>query len=414
MGSQKYPKENEFDQFIKNRSGFDNAMTEVEHTIFYIKIGDDHLAGALDRFAQLFIAPLMLPECMEREMEAVESEFQNDVDEDVFRISQIYASMVYNGHPAANFTWGNLKTLKHGISSEKLHEVVHEFRRKVYKSNRMTLCIQSELSLEKQQELVVSNFNEIQPEYRTILKQISYDPFVDVFKPDFHKKMFYVKSTTKKRKLFMTFLLPSIEKIYKDKSIEYLAYLFNYEGRDSLNSFLKKTSLAHQIVAKIGARSFEGNSMFTFFTIEVNLTSEGLDETNRVLDAIFSYIFMIKMTTLEEHKEIFDEFREIKETLFKYRAESSAVDNVLEIAVNMRTMAAEDVVIGREVCPEFDAQMMQKMIDKINDSRFNLLILSDKYSKYDLVEKWFGTKYAAVGNFCIGNFNLNFSEMKLF
>jgi nardilysin len=139
MGSEKFPKENEFDQFIKNRNGFDNAMTECEHTIFYFKIDEEHLAGALDRFSQFFIAPLMSQNSMEREMEAVESEFQNDINSDVYRINQLFASLVRQGHPAANFTWGNLKTLRDGISQENLHRIVHEFRRKFYKSNRMNL-----------------------------------------------------------------------------------------------------------------------------------------------------------------------------------------------------------------------------------------------------------------------------------
>ena len=396
MGSEKFPKENEFDQFIKNRNGFDNAMTECEHTVFYFKIGNEHLAGALDRFSQFFISPLMLVESMEREMKAVESEFQNDANNDVYRINQIFASMVIDDHPAANFTWGNLKTLKHEIRSDQLHQTVHEFCRKFYKSNRMNLCIQSSLSLDEQQDMVVKYFSEIKPEYGTIFKNLSVDPFVDVFKVEFHKKMFYVKSKAKKRKLFMTFLMPSIETDYQNKSLEYLAYLFGYEGRQSLNAYLKKNSLAHHITAKIGARSFEGNSMFTLFTIEISLTREGLEDLHSVLDAIFAYLFIIKMTPIEEHKEIYGEFREIRETLMRYRQEKSAIENVQELAVNMKYFNDFDVIIGRELCPEFDAKIMKRMIDKINDSRFNLMILSDEYPKYDKIEKWFGTEYAEV------------------
>jgi DNA polymerase IIIc chi subunit len=63
----------------------------------------------------------------------------------------------------------------------------------------------------------------------------------------------------------------------------------------------------------------------------------------------------------------------------------------------MRYFDDKDLIVGREMCPEFDEKVMTKMIDGINDRRFNLMILSDQYQKYDKVEKWFGTEYAEVG-----------------
>lgn len=409
MGSEKFQKENEFDQFIKNRNGFDNAMTECEHTIFYFKIGEEHLVGALDRFSQFFISPLMSLDSMEREMQAVESEFQNDVNNDVFRINQLFASMVRDGHPAANFTWGNLKTLKAGVKRQDLHQTVHEFRRKFYKSNRMNLCIQSSLGLEYVQKMVEEYFSEVKPEYGTIFKTISVDPFVDVFKPDFYNKMFYVKSKTKKRKLFLTFLIPASDMDSKNKSLEYLAFLINYEGRESLSAYFKKQSLALHIAAKIGGRNFEGNSMFTFFTIEVSLTRYGYEDLTRVVDAIFGYLFIIKMTPMDEHKEVFAEFKEINDTLFNYRKEKPLLENVQELALNMRYFKDEDVIVGKEVCPEFDEQVLKKFIDRINDKRFNLMVLSDNYPKYDKTEKWFGTEYAEVGKSSIKSLNIFFN-----
>lgn len=397
MGSAKYPMENCFDEFIKNRNGFDNAMTECEFTVFYFRINEEYLAGALDRFAQFFISPLMSVESMEREMQAVESEFQNDINSDVYRVNQLFASMVRDEHPASNFTWGNLKTLQAGISCEDLYRIVHAYRQKFYKSNRMNLCVQSSMSLFRMQDLVETYFNDIKPEYGSIMKTISIDPFVDVFKTEFHTKMFYVKSKVKKRKIFLTFILPSIEKDYKDRSLEYLAFLFNYEGREGLNAYLRKMSLALHITGKIGSRTFEGNSMFTFFAIEVSLTRDGYDNLDVVLDAIFGYLFIIKMTPIDEHKEIFEEFKEIKNILFKYRKEKSSIENVQELSINMRYFQDEDVIVGRDTCPDFNELTMKTMIERINDKRFNLMVLSSNYPKYDKVEKWFGTEYATVG-----------------
>lgn len=73
MGSEKYPNENDLDKYINKYGGSDNAFTECEHTVFYFEIVEKAIAGALDRFSQLFISPLMLRDSMDREREAVES-----------------------------------------------------------------------------------------------------------------------------------------------------------------------------------------------------------------------------------------------------------------------------------------------------------------------------------------------------
>ena len=38
MGSEKYPDENDFDRFIQQSGGFDNASTDCETTVFYFDI----------------------------------------------------------------------------------------------------------------------------------------------------------------------------------------------------------------------------------------------------------------------------------------------------------------------------------------------------------------------------------------
>lgn len=395
MGSEKYPKENEFDQYVSVHGGFDNAYTECEHTLFHFDIIEKHLAGALDRFTQFFIAPLMSIDSMEREMEAVESEFQSNSIDDEVRVMQIYCSLVSPSHPASNFIWGNLETLKHGISKEKLNERLRVFKKRNYVAEKMFLCIQSSIDMTRLERTVVKYFSDIprgSEDLQTTSKVKSYS---DVFKPSFHEKIFFVKSTADKCKLFMTFLLPPMGK--EMKYLEYLAYLIQSEGAGSLIEFFMDEQLALKVKAKVSSQSFEGNSYFTLFTIEVNLTSKGFEDFDQVLEAIFAFLLLLKTTTLDDHKKRYTEFKEIKETLFKYRKENSAIENVQELAVNMKYFNKEDVIVGREICPDFDEKVVKKMIESVNERKFNLLILSDKYPKHDKEEQWFGTKYAEIG-----------------
>jgi nardilysin len=394
MGSAKFPKENEFDQYVAAHGGFDNAYTESEYTLFHFDIIEKHLAGALDRFSQFFISPLLSLDCMEREMQAVESEFQSNSIDDEVRVSQVYCTMVHDSHPASNFIWGNLKTLKDGIRRNKLNEKLHEFREKNYVANQMFLCIQSSIDMARLERTVEKYFSDIR-RGSEILQTPNIQSCFEIFKPNFYEKMFFVKSTTEKCKLLMTFLLPVVN--FEYKFLEYLASLIEYEGSGSLSDLFMDELLALKVKTKVGHQSFEGNSMFTLFTIEVNLTSKGYQDFDNVLEAVFAFLLLLKSTKIDEHKRRYEEFREIKDTLFKYQKEKPSIENVQELAVNSRYFNDENVIIGKEICPEFDEKVVKSLVEKLNERKFNLMVLSDKYQKYDKIEKWFGTEYAEIG-----------------
>jgi insulysin len=73
MGTEKYPKENDYNQYLAEHSGHSNAFTGMENTNYYFEVGQEWLEGALDRFAQFFISPLFSDGCTERELKAVDS-----------------------------------------------------------------------------------------------------------------------------------------------------------------------------------------------------------------------------------------------------------------------------------------------------------------------------------------------------
>ncbi|OWM66636.1 hypothetical protein CDL15_Pgr010287 [Punica granatum] len=74
MGSSKYPDENEYDSYLSKHGGSSNAYTEAEHTCYHFEVKREFLKGALERFSQFFISPLVKMEAMEREVLAVDSE----------------------------------------------------------------------------------------------------------------------------------------------------------------------------------------------------------------------------------------------------------------------------------------------------------------------------------------------------
>ena len=72
LGTEKYPKENDYESFLSKYGGFSNAYTDMEDTNYYFSLTStaspkndkdacietsEALEGGLDRLAQFFIAP---------------------------------------------------------------------------------------------------------------------------------------------------------------------------------------------------------------------------------------------------------------------------------------------------------------------------------------------------------------------
>ena len=51
MGSEKYPNEKEYSEFIKHNAGGDNAWTSGSNTNYYLYIDRNHFEKALDMLA---------------------------------------------------------------------------------------------------------------------------------------------------------------------------------------------------------------------------------------------------------------------------------------------------------------------------------------------------------------------------
>lgn len=148
LGSEKYPNETGFEQFIQKSGGFCNAGTDSEETTYYFRLREPFLNEGLDRFSNLIRSPLLRMDSMMREREAVDSEYSAKRNSDGARQYQLLASLSHDTHPFRKFNCGNLKTLKENIDDNVLYDSVHAFKQRHYSAHRMYVCVQSKQSLD--------------------------------------------------------------------------------------------------------------------------------------------------------------------------------------------------------------------------------------------------------------------------
>lgn len=393
MGSKKYPEENEFDSFINRCGGSDNADTDCEETSFYFEVTENSLDGALDRFSQLFISPLLCRDAMDREREAVDSEFQTKINQDGTRREQLLASIVNDNHPASLFTWGNLVTLKEQVSDDELYSAVHEFRKRHYSSHRMFVCIQARRCLDELQALVENYFLDIEN------NQLPGDDMArfndtNVFRDSFFEQVYYVRAKQEINKLDITWVLPSITKLYKTKPDEFVSFIVGHEGTGSLCSYLRKQLLALDVHAGTDFSGFENNSMYALFTISISLTEKGLEKLDQVIEAVFALLHTLAESPID--RELFDELKQIENNSFKFQTEKEAIENVEDYVVNLKYYQPEHVLGGSSLFYEYDESQFKTMISHLNSRRFNIMLTTVKPYKnviYNGKEKWFGTEY---------------------
>lgn len=163
MGSEKYPGENELDEFVSMNGGFDNACTDMEDTLFAFEVAPEKFEEGLAMFAGFFVSPLMRPDCLARELEAVDSEYQMHQQSDGVRHWQILASLANPDHPLSLFTWGNVKSLKTDpeAAGVPIRDRLLDFWRTHYSADRMTLCLLSDEPLDTLEELARKNFSAV-------------------------------------------------------------------------------------------------------------------------------------------------------------------------------------------------------------------------------------------------------------
>lgn len=79
MGTEKYPEENEYSAYLSNHGGYSNAYTSQENTVYYFDVQNDFFEGALDLFASFFTCPLFTEASTMREINAVDSEHNKNI-----------------------------------------------------------------------------------------------------------------------------------------------------------------------------------------------------------------------------------------------------------------------------------------------------------------------------------------------
>uniref|UniRef100_A0A673N3Q4 Nardilysin-like n=1 Tax=Sinocyclocheilus rhinocerous TaxID=307959 RepID=A0A673N3Q4_9TELE len=374
MGSEKYPSENGFDAFLKKHGGSDNASTDCERTIFQFDVQRKRFKEALDRWAQFFICPLMIEDAIDREVEAVDSEYQLAKPSDSHRKEMLFGSLAKPNHPMSKFCWGNAQTLKTEPREKNInvYKRLREFWKRYYSAHYMTLAVQSKESLDTLEEWVREIFSQVPNNGKP---KPDFSDQLSPFETPAFNKLYRMVPVRKVHALTITWALPPQEKHYRVKPLHYIAWLIGHEGTGSILSMLRRKCWALALFGGNSETGFDQNTTYSIFSISITLTDEGFQNFCEVCKGHQS------RPSILLH--------------FLLLLQTDPIEYVEDICENLQLFPKEDFLTGDQLMFEFKPEVISVALNLLTPEKANLLLLSPEHEgQCPLREKWFGTQYS--------------------
>lgn len=387
MGTTKYPDENAYGEYLASHSGHSNAYTAGEHTNYYFEVGAEHLEGALDRFAQFFIAPLFNPSGTDRELQAVDSEHKKNLQNDGWRLSQLEKTLSNPNHPLSHFSTGNLQTLRDDPEARGLdiRSVLIDFYQKHYSANLMRLVVYGRESLDELQRMVVEKFAAI-PNNNFSLQEWPEMPLG----AEHFGKLIRAKTIKDTRKLEVVWQLPDLQEHILKKPDHYYSHLLGHEGEGSLLSLLKRHGWANALSAGASPNS----RGYAFFEVSVELTEEGLLHVEDIILRIFQYLQMLRREGPQAW--IWRENQRLEEIAFKFMEKTPPSTFTHFLASELQRYPPQLVLKGPWVSMEYDAELIQNLLNHLTAHNFRAFLSTAQGPDEAKAqpERWYGTLYS--------------------
>ncbi|SSD58379.1 related to A-factor-processing enzyme [Saccharomycodes ludwigii] len=391
MGSEKFPDENEYSKFLNKHGGDSNAYTSSMNTNYYFQVNHDHLKGALDRFSGFFSCPLFNNDSTAKEINAVDSENKKNLQNDTWRLFQLEKTLTNPKHPYHKFSTGNLQTLdkipvQNGID---VRQELLKFHNKYYSANLMKLCVLGREDLDTLSDWCYELFQNISNKDLEVPHD-NYD--FDLFIPEFLQKIIYVKPVKDLKKLEIMFKAPDVDQLWELKPQHYFSHLIGHEGEGSLLSYLKEKAWAHNLSCGGHTISPDNGSL----SIHIDLTPKGIENYEKVVEACFQYIEMMKHSGIPK-KWIFEELQDIEYASFKFKQKTRPSSTVSHLSKSLEkdSYIPPNKILATNLLDKYDADEIENYLSYLTVENSRIVLIS-RHVKTNLVEKWYGTQYAVV------------------
>ncbi|XP_071638825.1 insulin-degrading enzyme-like isoform X2 [Temnothorax longispinosus] len=384
MGTKKYREQDDFDMYVTQSNGQRNATTSLSSTNYWFTASPEKFKEVLDRFAQFFIAPLFNKDLIEKEINNINSEYNEKLTKDMRRLIGLEKVSVKMDHPYSKFSIGGKKTLDELPKKMKINvrTKLKEFYKKYYSANIMSLCILSKDNLDVLENMVVECFHNVENK-KVKLSMYSEHP---IKAEDFNTKWYYVPIRNIQL-LCISFSLFKTKREHR-MPLEYIEHLFKHESEGSLLSALK----AKGWCVELEALDYHMDTNTSFFKIVFHLTEEGINHVDEIVKIMFQYINMLKEDGPQ--KWIYEEIQEMSEINNSYDENIHRLSHkdISRIACQLHECPMEEIFSEQRA---WQPELIKELIEEhFTQQNIRIYVASKTYEDtVDKIEEWFDIKY---------------------
>ncbi|MBU2977368.1 insulinase family protein [Alteromonas sp. C1M14] len=289
LGSRHLPKPNSINDMVEKAGGNINAWTGTEFANYHFSCHSEQLDKLLPAFSDMLRLPLLDKATLNKEINAIDAEFQFKRKDDLRRLYQIHKETANPAHPFSKFSVGNASIFR-ALPENELHQQLHAFHSQYYVAKNMALTVFTSEKADRVKNIITHSFSAIKA------GDSAAESWPALYTDDQLAVEINIEPLQSARRMIVTFALPGLHHDFRTKPLNYLSHLLGDEGEGSLLAYLKSKNWVTNLIAGSG---IEGKD-FKDFNVSFQLTRSGLENKQHLLEALFSYIRLIQNSVDEK------------------------------------------------------------------------------------------------------------------
>ena len=364
LGTEKYPDAGEYGRYLAEHGGSSNATTSFAHTSYFFDVDAEYLEGALDRFAQFFIAPRFDREYVGRERQVVHSEYVSRRRSDRLRGFAAWRQTLDPRHPLSRFLVGNAQTLADRPGADIRDELI-DFHQRTYSSRLMKLAVVGREPLDVLEGWVRARF--------AAVPRRGYDPpriATPLYPEDLLPARLEIEPVRELRTISLSFAIPPMRPYYRARPLTLVSHLLGHEGRGSLLSALKARGWAEGLSAGPGMRHRD----FATFMVTIQATEAGLVHRDEVAAAVFAYLDLIREEGIEPR--FHDELARMARIGFRFLEKAAPRSWAVSLAAALHVYPAAEVLTAPWRFDGFDPEIERRFLSSLTPDRVLVTVVA--------------------------------------
>jgi secreted Zn-dependent insulinase-like peptidase len=379
MASKKYPKEGYFKELLGKSHGNSNAMTSDTFTVYFFDINahSPNFELIADVFSRFFIDPILHEETLSREINAVNNEYENDLNSNEWRFQELMRTLADPQSAFNHFCIGNRDTLKINSERGNLKNIMIEFYEKFYVSSKMHLFINSNLPIKKMKKIAVDIFGRIpsRPPFKLPIhlknRKLAFPNHIlgslAWYKPIGNLKMMSIIIPFEDEELLKLgkndHYFYYIEKIIKDKS------------KGSIYSQLKN----RELILSLDIGRFDRFYKLRIMSVRFLLTAKGVGNVEKILQIFYDGLKKLKPKIMQ-----YTSFKKIgirNFISFVFREKLPFHEEIIQTLFELREgqKFEQNEILKREIFVNFDKKAINRIFDRFIPEKSIVIFASEDF-----------------------------------